>query len=437
LGAQVVGAESVDRTIGVFATAIQAGMTVFDLEHLELAYAPPYGAAKDPVNVAGFVASNRLRGDTKVVEWSEMAKLDPGQVGILDVRTQPEWDLGHIEGAVLIPNSELRQRLGELDMAKEWIVYCSVGRRAYVAERLLTQQDYRARNLSGGWTTLAPATEKQGNFDEWVPSRPIEQASKEDMLVEPVLAVDMSAAITSQLNASGLQCPGPILAVYKRMQELQEGDVLEVTATDPGFRRDVGAWAERTGNTLVSVDGNNGTVKATLRKGSARQQIQVSASGTLPNDKTMVVFSGDLDKALAAFIIANGAAAMGQKVTLFFTFWGLNILRRKQSVSVKKNLVERMFGWMMPRGADALKLSKLNMGGMGTAMMKAVMNSKHIDPLPALIRSAQENGVKLIACQMTMDMMGIHHEELIDGVELGGVATYINETDKASATLFI
>ncbi|MBN1399729.1 MAG: FAD-dependent oxidoreductase [Anaerolineae bacterium] len=443
LGAQVVGYNAVDRTIDVLATALKAGMTVYDLEHLELAYAPPYGAAKDPVNIAGYVAGNRLRGDSDLVEWREVANRDPEKLGVLDVRTQIEWDLGHIEGAVHIPNTELRQRLGELSKEKDWVIYCAVGRRAYVAERILKQNSFRARNLTGGWTTYQVATEKQDNFGDWVPEAP----SGGDQMREFLAATQAgsgngspeSVALTAdaELNACGLQCPGPILAVYKKMQELEAGQVLEVTASDPGFRRDVGAWAERTGHALLHVEGNNGTVRALLRKGSEKPQIQVSAQGTLPTDKTMVVFSADLDRALASFIIANGAAAMGQKVTMFFTFWGLNILRRNQAQPVQKNLIERMFGWMLPKGPNALKLSRLNMGGLGTAMMKMVMRSKNIDSLPRLMETAMQNGVRLVACQMTMDMMGIKQEELIDGVELGGVATYINETDKASATLFI
>jgi peroxiredoxin family protein/TusA-related sulfurtransferase/rhodanese-related sulfurtransferase len=444
LGAQVVGYNAVDRTIDVLATALKAGMTIYDLEHLELAYAPPYGAAKDPVNIAGYVAGNRLRGDSDLVEWHEVANRDPDELGVLDVRTQIEWDLGHIEGAVHIPNTELRQRLDELSKDKAWVIYCAIGRRAYVAERILKQNGFRVRNLTGGWTTYHVATEKQDNFDDSSrESRSGEarmQESMGPMQSGPSHADAGSSASVradAELDACGLQCPGPILAVYKKMQEMTSGQVLEVTASDPGFRRDVGAWAERTGNALLHLEGNNGTVRALLRKGSEKPQIQVSAQGTLPTDKTMVVFSADLDRALASFIIANGAAAMGQKMTMFFTFWGLNILRRDHAQPIRKNLIERMFSWMLPKGPNALKLSRLNMGGLGTAMMKMVMRFKNIDSLPRLMETAMQNGVRLVACQMTMDMMGIKQEELIDGVELGGVATYINATDKASATLFI
>jgi peroxiredoxin family protein/TusA-related sulfurtransferase/rhodanese-related sulfurtransferase len=440
LGAQVVGANAVDRTIDVLATAIKAKMSVYDLEHLEMAYAPPYGAARDAVNIAGMVAANRLRGDTTMIEWRELATLDPAQYGLLDVRTIPEWDLGHIPGALHIPNDQLRARLGELDPAKTWVVYCEIGRRAYIMERLLRQRGFRAANLSGGCRTHEIATEKQDNFDTWKPqAAPLAAAA-----LPPARTGSAPAPAALALNvppvpvdARGMQCPGPILAVYKKMQEVPEGATVEVLATDPGFRRDIGAWCERTGNALLEVRDEGKTIIARVCKGSGTPQTTVGPSGALPMAKNMVVFSGDLDHALAAFIIANGAAAMGQKVTMFFTFWGLNILRRRDPQPVHKNLVERMFGWMMPRGAEALKLSNLNMAGMGTAMMKGIMKAKNVDSLPSLIRSAQENGVRLIACQMTMDLMGIKNEELVDGVELGGVATFIANADQSNATLFI
>ena len=155
-----------------------------------------------------------------------------------------------------------------------------------------------------------------------------------------------------------------------------------------------------------------------------------------PKRFTNVVFSNDLDKALAAFIIANGAATMGYEVTLFFTFWGINILRKAENVKVKKNLIENMFGIMMPKGAKKLGLSQMNMGGMGKAMIEGIMNKKNVASLPELIASAQANGVKLAVCTMSMDLMGIKREELIDGIEEGGVAMYIDRLG-GNANLFI
>ncbi|MGB9812198.1 MAG: DsrE/DsrF/DrsH-like family protein [Thermovenabulum sp.] len=153
--------------------------------------------------------------------------------------------------------------------------------------------------------------------------------------------------------------------------------------------------------------------------------------------KTIIVFSGDLDKAMAAFIIANGAAAMGDEVTMFFTFWGLNILRKPEGVKVKKSFLENMFGKMMPRGAERLGLSKMNFGGLGAKMMKYIMKKKNVNTLGELIENAKALGVRLIACTMSMDVMGIRKEELIDGIDFAGVATYLAEADEANLNLFI
>ena len=152
---------------------------------------------------------------------------------------------------------------------------------------------------------------------------------------------------------------------------------------------------------------------------------------------TMVVFSGELDKVLAAMIIAQGAVAGGKNVTLFFTFWGLNALRKRQSVKVRKNLIERMFGWMMPRGARKLPLSNMNMLGVGPAMIKGIMKQHHVDDLEVMIRRSMELGVRFIACTMSMDLMGIRREELLDGVEFAGVGSYISSNENVGTTLFI
>lgn len=151
----------------------------------------------------------------------------------------------------------------------------------------------------------------------------------------------------------------------------------------------------------------------------------------------MIVFSGDLDKAIASFIIANGAAAMGNQVNMFFTFWGLNILRKNEPVPVKKDLISKMFGMMMPRGSKKLGLSKMNMMGMGAKMIRMVMKDQNVYSLEDLIQQAVRSGVKIMACQMSMDVMGITKEELIDGVEIGGVATMLADNDKSNMNLFI
>jgi len=224
--------------------------------------------------------------------------------------------------------------------------------------------------------------------------------------------------------------------VYKKMAQLKSGDVLEVLASDPGFVNDIRAWCGKTGHTLLSAGKEGSSFKAMIAKGSDIPNTP-GAQAQLPQNKTIIVFSGDLDKAIASFIIATGAAAMGRKVTMFFTFWGLNVLRKPKGKSPQKDLLARMFGMMMPRGSQKLGLSRMNMLGIGPRMIRMVMNMKNVDSLEGLIEQAKNNGVVLMACQMSMDVMGIKHEELLDGVEIGGVATYLGEAEDANVNLFI
>jgi NADPH-dependent 2,4-dienoyl-CoA reductase/sulfur reductase-like enzyme/peroxiredoxin family protein/rhodanese-related sulfurtransferase/TusA-related sulfurtransferase len=430
LGAQIVGIDGVDKRIDVIATAIRSGMSVFDLEQVELAYAPPFGSARDPVNVVGMVASNVVRGDSRFIYWDEIDSLDRSKNFILDVRNPEELAIGSIDGAVNIPLGQLRGRLNEIPKDRRVVIYCQVGQRGYFAYRILAQNGFDAVNLSGGFKTYSHAVERQSNFDIF---ELVSIDSKDEIREVPPIALVEGREF--KVDACGLQCPGPILKLYDKIKEVDPGDVVEVATTDFGFTHDIRAWSDRTGNILLSIDQDGATITARIKKGLPKEP--TTAAAPLSQDKTMVVFSGDLDKAIAAFIIANGAAAMGHKVTMFFTFWGLNILRKDRAPAVKKNLVERMFGWMMPKGAERLTLSNMHMGGIGTAMIKSIMKQKGVDPLAALIQTARQNGVKLLGCQMTMDLMGIRKEELLDGVEIGGVASFIASSDESNATLFI
>lgn len=429
LGAQLVGTEGVDKRVDVIATALRAGMTVFDLEELELAYAPPYGSSRDPVNIIGFVAANVLRNDMQVITWDEVNKLDRNQNFILDVRNPEELTLGMIDGAVNIPLPELRRRYNEIPKNRRVVVYCQVGQRGYFATRFLKQMGYDVTNLTGGFKTYSHAVGRQSNFDTF---ENVTITSREEIKEVPPMTSGNEFAV----DACGLQCPGPILKLYNKSKEVAPGDVITVTATDFGFTSDVQAWADRTGNKVLSLTQDGGIITARIQKGAEKDAAAATTLATT-QDKTMVVFSGDLDKALAAFIIANGAASMGHKVTMFFTFWGLNILRKDNPPAVKKNLIERMFGFMMPRGAKKLSLSKMHMAGAGTEMIKMIMKQKNVDSLPVLIETAQQNGVRILACQMSMDLMGIKKEELLDGVEIAGVATFVASSDESNATLFI
>ena len=165
--------------------------------------------------------------------------------------------------------------------------------------------------------------------------------------------------------------------------------------------------------------------------------MEVSHPVSTAKSKTFILFSDDLDKVLATFVLANGAAATGEKVTIFFTFWGLNAIKKTEKPKVRKDWFGKMFGVMLPSDSMKLKLSKMNMGGMGARMMRHIMKRKGIDSLESLRRQAIENGVEFIACQMSMDVMGVKKEELLDHVTIGGVATYMERADNANINLFI
>lgn len=435
LGAQIVGYDGADKRIDVIATALRMGGTVQDLTELELAYAPPYSSAKDPVNMVGYTAENILSGKLGVIHWNDMPTLDMTKYQIVDVREPLERELGFISGSVNIPVNALRTRMGELDRSRIPVVYCAVGLRGYIAARILKQHGFETvLNLSGGYTTYSTVfcqddSSRCGGVSGGAEPAFTESGDLEGE-VHPLIGGE-----TYKLNCSGLQCPGPIMQVALRMKELKPGDRLEILATDPGFSSDIGVWAERTGNVLLDSGKADKGFFALLQKGAVRSAAHQPKTGG--DDKTMVVFSGDLDKAIASFIIANGAASMGRKVTLFFTFWGLNILRRPEPVSVRKNLISAMFGMMMPRGSTKLGLSRMNMGGMGAAMIRGLMKHHGVDSLETMIEQAKANGIRLVACNMSMDLMGISKEELIDGVELGGVATFLGAAEESDMSLFI
>jgi len=434
LGAQCVGPDGVDKRIDVLATAIRAGMTVYDLENLELAYAPPFGSAKDPINYAGFVAANVLRGEVAVCHVADVVDPGPKRV-VLDVRTSPEVQQGTIPGSIHIPLDDLRARLGELPRDKEILAFCQVGLRGYLACRILSQNGFACRNLSGGYKTYhhvmgvdsdQPKAQREVKEDTGQTGR--------DLGPGPT----GSPQIAKEIDACGLQCPGPILRLKKAMDQIAPGQAVRISVSDPAFGADLEGWCHTTGNRLLSRQMDKGILIALVEKG--QPMVADNPQSQIRNPKsaqTIVVFSDALDKAMAAFIIANGAVAMGSEVTLFFTFWGLNLLRRPQPVQAQKTFIERMFGWMMPRGADKTTLSKMNMAGVGTAMIKGIMRKKNVLSLPELIRTAQQGGVHLVACAMTMELMGIKREELIDGVDEGGVAAYLDKAGSANVNLFI
>lgn len=422
-GAQIVGQDGVDKRIDTLATTIRLKGTIYDLMELELSYAPPFSSAKDPVNMLGYVAENILSHKAKFIEWDEVDALledKKDDFVILDVTEEMERMVFAIKDSYHIPLGKLRQRINELDKSKLIIPYCAIGVRSYNAARILMQNGFKRVAILSGGTSFY----KSMHYQQKVTKK---KNSSND---HPNINSDQEMKI---LDCCGLQCPGPIMKVNETLNEMENDEILKVSASDMGFLKDVASWCDKTGNTLLKSERVAQENIAYIKKGTA----STVKKSEVKEGKTLVVFSGDLDKVLASFIIANGAAAMNRPVTMFFTFWGLNALRKSEHVKVKKPLIDKLFGLMMPRGSQKLKLSKMNMAGMGTAMLKKVMNDKNVDSLETLMKTAMANGVRLVACTMSMDIMGITKDELIDGVEFGGVASYLGDAEEGNVNLFI
>ncbi len=421
LGAQIVGYDGVDKRIDQFARVIKAGGDLVSLMRTEHAYAPPYSSAKDPVALAGYVAGNILSGKMKPIYWRELRDIDRSTVTIVDVRTPEEFATGAIEGAINIPLDDMRQMIGRIPTDKPIVLYCGVGLRGYLASCILSQRGFDdVRNLVGGLKTYRAATAEVGK--------------PEMRKTSPARSTEVSPSQVVRIDACGLSCPGPIMKLKQAVDSASAGTVINIEATDPGFARDAQARCESTGNTFVAHDSSRGIHTVTIEKGSARPQASSMPGGKA---KSFILFSDDLDKALATFVLANGAAATGEKVTIFFTFWGLNAIKKEHKPKTKKDIFGRMFGMMLPKNSRRLALSKMNMFGLGPKMMRYIMKRKNIESLETLRDMAIASGVEFIACQMSMDVMGISKEDLLDNVSIGGVATYMNRAENANVNLFI
>ena len=233
----------------------------------------------------------------------------------------------------------------------------------------------------------------------------------------------------------------------KAIGEFFSEEMLEIHTTDKGAVNNLAAWAQSGGHQLVKHEEENNLLKFWIKKDNFLyvniplcvywNKIKEALYMGETKKTTIVLLSGDYDKAMAAYIIANGAAAYDHEVTIFHTFWGLNALRKEEKVPVQKGFMEKMFAKMMPRGANKMGLSKMNFAGFGPKMIKRIMKKHNAMPLPELIEMAKEQDVKLIACTMTMDLLGLQKEELLEDIEYAGVAAYLGEAEDGNVNLFI
>ena len=267
LGAQIVGGQGTEKRVDVISTVIKMGGTVYDLEELELSYAPPYSSAKDPVNMAGFVAANYLKGDMPIWHWHDVDKLKNNGVVLLDVRTQEEHKARAIKGSINIPIEELRQRMGEIPKNKPIYAYCEVGYRSYLATRILLQHGFKeVYDLTGGYKLyeMANATCEEivaacGGFEAQMETFVKEKATGDDEFIT--------------VDACGLSCPGPLNALIKGLETLPEGKKLKIYSTDPGFKSSVEAYTKlNEAVELLYLGKEEGKLVATLEKGLISQE---------------------------------------------------------------------------------------------------------------------------------------------------------------------
>lgn len=339
---------------------------------------------------------------------------------LLDVREIFEYEMGRVGTAKHISLTELEQRMDELPEAKTIYTYCKSGRRSQTAADLLIANGFKASSLEGGFSAYT------GKF-------------RSTDTEEIIASVDMNSNIAEdriRIAAHGLQCPGPLLKVNEVMSGLEIGKQMEITVTDHGFCTDVEAWAKKHGHAVLKNEVSGENVTVVLEK-KAPVQTEAHKMIETKDGATIVVFSGDMDKALASFIIASGARSMGKEVTMFFTFWGLNIIKDPNVQKRNKKGLDKIFSMMMPKSASKLPISKMNMLGAGSKMIQHVMKNKKVDALSEMIEKADKLGIKMIACTMSMDIMAVEKEELLSNVQFGGVGTYLGDAENGNLNLFI
>jgi len=439
LGAQSVGA-SADKKIDILSTAIYHNATMEDLLDYNLSYSPPYGSAKDVINLAASIAVNRRDQKLKTIKAEELTE----DMFVVDVNPETVHEVSSISWSINIPLETL-DKTTKLPKDKDSFIYihCNTGHTSYNALKIIESKGYtNLVNVIGGnhryqafkWSReYKPSLSNSHSNDSTNDMTPKAATSSK---------VVSSSAKVETLDCTGLACPGPLLKLHKKLNEVEDGTILDVTASDFGFEDDVKTWVGKNGHTLISVSSDDEKVYAKIQKGntSVVNEDTQALAGALMKDKeraTIVLFSGDYDKVIAALIIAQAAASLGKKVTIFATFWGLNAFRIKPKKKPKKKFMEKMFGKMMPTGVDKLPLTQMNFGGLGKKIIKSVMKKHNVKSPAEMIKDSKELGIEFIACTMSMDLLGVRKEEIIDGVSFAGAAKYISHADDSNITLFI
>jgi len=406
-GVQIIGTKGVDKRIDTISTAIQMGGTIWDLANLELAYAPPYNTPKDPINYIGWIAENIKAKHVKLLSPLDLSLQEHH---LIDIREDTVFSLNHINGAYNIPLENLRQNLSQIPKDKKLVVYCHSGSDSYNAARVLSAHGYNVYNLNGGFITY-----KYFNFTPAEVAAPLRVAS----LIPSNIVAQMET-----LSLCGICCPGPIIKLQKHFAKMKPGVTIRIEADDSGFFNELSAWAE---NPMAEFSKSIPAAPVAKAETTAQPVDTIQKSGRM-----LLVTTDDLARVVPAFMAALTAAALGEKVTIFYIFDGIALLAKDRKKATTKHGGSQRFGkgGYFQRWNDD-ELPKHEAGELANSPELLIIN------IPEYIQNLQATGVKMIACSMAMGSMGLAESDLVDNLELAGMMRYVSAANEHEYNLIV
>lgn len=410
LGAQILGLDGVDKRIDIISTAIQAKMKVTELANLELAYSPPYGSVRDPINFAGMISSNLLKGLVKFVESEHLAEFE--EYLLIDVRTEEEYSINHIPGSINIPLESLRQDSKTIHKDTPIVLICSVGIRSYKGCRILQQKGFNVFSLNGGINIWR-------NFQKDVDEDLCEQEESHTQDSYPLI------------DARGMSCTGPIIILKEFLKKNRSISTFDMLVTDQLFAGDIDTWCDASGYSSTIIDIENGEYKfrfskikrdeVLTTKGSISQLPLSSDLVEIENKRLslgMCIANDDLDRVTSALMYAQLAQAFDKDIFIFFIFSGVKFAT-KAGTKV--------------RNCSCLSFGNEEIVNSSTCE-ESYANTGSIEPI---LTSLIENGANVVACGRGLQMLGLGKEDLVDNIKVEGMMALFSREDEFGSLVFV
>jgi NADPH-dependent 2,4-dienoyl-CoA reductase/sulfur reductase-like enzyme/peroxiredoxin family protein/rhodanese-related sulfurtransferase/TusA-related sulfurtransferase len=424
LGIQAVGSHSIDKYIDIISSLITLNGTIKDLLELELAYSPPFASAKNILNMLGQSANNILHNLVRPIYADNIDNIIHEDSFIIDVRSSEDFSTGNtLHNAYNIPVKNLKNRLHEIPKNKDIIVYCEDGTLSYIACRILFENAYTKVFMLNGGSILYHDLQKKKNYEEISNTKNVQS-----LIINPSIKKVI-------IDACLLSYPQIFLKLKHAMSHIQQGEYVEIKMLDEyGFKEDIKAWCISTSHIFVGIEQE---YKSNFFIAVIQKQNQLVAINEPNNkhNKTLFIFSNDLDKALTSLMLANTLASGNYPVTIFFSFWGLSLLRKKHQSVYKQNILSKIFNRIVSK--SQMQLSKKNYLGISAWILKKSLSKHSMMNIKDLLQNAKESGVKFVACSHSMAMLGLTKDDMIDGVSVEGLVSYINEAEHSNLNLFM